>query len=135
MKGNCQVKGVVYKANVSTEDNGERVYIGLTDNTFKTRYTNHMKSFRNERYKNDTELSKFVWNLRNKGQDFDISWSIIDKALSYSNMNKRCNLCISEKLHIINADKSTLLNKRSELVSKCRHQNKYYLSNFNTTYK
>ena len=31
-----------------------------------------------------------------------------------------------EKLAIIRADKETSLSKRSELVSKCRHENRYY---------
>ena len=44
--------------------------------------------------------------------------------------SKKCNLCQAEKLAIIGADHSKPLNKRSELVSKCRHANKNYLSNF-----
>ena len=31
---------------------------------------------------------------------------------------------------ILSADKATLLNKRFEIISKCPHQNKFYLSNF-----
>ena len=41
-----------------------------------------------------------------------------------------CNLCLAEKLEIIKADKKRLLNKRTELVSKCRHENRFYLCNF-----
>ena len=40
---------------------------------------------------------------------------------------KRCNLCLAEKLAILQADQRTLLNKRSEFVSKCRHRNKFKL--------
>ena len=52
------------------------------------------------------------------------------KATEYQNTTGRCNLCVAEKLAIIRADKKTSLNKRFELVSKCRHENRYYLCNF-----
>ena len=41
-------------------------YVGVTPNDFKTRYRNHLKSLRNEKYKPETELSKHVWNLKKK---------------------------------------------------------------------
>ena len=52
-----------------------------------------------------------------------------EKAPAYSNLSKRYDLCLTEKFSymIISADK---LNKRSEIILKCRHQNKFYLSNF-----
>ena len=52
------------------------------------------------------------------------------RAAPYSNISKRCNLCLAEKLEIAWAIKTRSLNKRSELVSKCRHENKFYLCNF-----
>ena len=52
------------------------------------------------------------------------------KASAYNNKSKRCHLCLAEKLAIMRADKASSLNKRSEQVSKCRHEEKYYLSNF-----
>ncbi|PIK34222.1 hypothetical protein BSL78_28957 [Apostichopus japonicus] len=54
---------------------------------------------------------------------------------AYSNESKRCNLCLTEKLIIINTDKRTLLNKRPELISKCRHENKFYIYNSSPTTK
>ena len=76
-----------------------------------------------------TELSKFIWLLKDNNTDFKIKWSILTSAAAYCNKSKRCNLCLAEKFFIIKAEKSTLLNKRSELVSKCRHENKFYLMN------
>ena len=52
------------------------------------------------------------------------------RAIEYQNTTGRCNLCVGWKLAFIRADKKTSLNKRSELVSKCRHENRFYLSNF-----
>ena len=61
--------------------------------------------------------------------DFSIKWSIVTQASSYRGNPSRCNLCLTEKLCILSADRSTLLNKRSELITKCRHENKFYAAN------
>ena len=55
--------------------------------------------------------------------------TIICRARPYSNITKRCDLCTTEKVMIINSKPDELLNKRSELISKCRHENKFYLRN------
>ena len=39
----------------------------------------------------------------------------------------RCSLCLAEKLCILTAQNASLLNKRSELVTKCRHENKFFM--------
>ena len=65
MDGNCSMESVIYQAEVTTP-NTKETYIGLCDTTFKLRYRNHVCSFRNERYKHATELSKYIWKaLRN----------------------------------------------------------------------
>ena len=51
-------------------------------------------------------------------------------APAYSNKSKWCHLCLTEKLYLIRAKKPSLLNKRTELISKCRPENKFYLANF-----
>ena len=101
-------------------------YIGLTKGTFKQRYTQHNLTFRNRKYASRTELAKHIWKLK---ENYKITWSIISSASAYNNISKRCNLCLTEKLHIIKADKARNLNKRTELISKCRHENKYFLVN------
>ena len=40
-----------------------------------------------------------------------------------------CNLCIAEKYYIICHPKEASLNKRTELISKCRHRDKFLLRN------
>ena len=122
---------IVYKVTVETVGNCvPKVYIGSTETPFKHRYANHLMSFKHEKYRNRTELSKYIWNLKHEGKIFRVSWDILRKAPAYSNLSKRCDLCLTEKLMIISANKSTLLNKRSKLICKCRHQNKLNLSNF-----
>ena len=121
----------IYNANVTTESDAAGMnYIGLTEGTFKQRYTQHKLSFRNRNYSNSTELSKHIWTLKDSNTNYKIDWSILATAPAYSNKRKRCHLCLTEKLYLIKAKKPTLLNKRTELISKCRHENKFYLANF-----
>ena len=121
----CLLGCIVYKAEVVTSNSEPKEYIGMTGNTFKKRLYNHNKSFNNVTYRNNTELSKYVWKLKEKQQDFTINWSILKRAASYSSGGKRCNLCLQEKLCILKADKSNLLNRRRELFSKCVHQKRF----------
>ncbi|PIK38370.1 hypothetical protein BSL78_24802 [Apostichopus japonicus] len=134
LNGNCQASNIIYKAEVKTTDNC-KTYIGLTEPPFKLRYGNHKMSLNHEKHQNATELSKHIWQLKQNNQPFTINWSIASRAKAYSNESKRCNLCLTEKLIIINADKRTLLNKRPELISKCRHENKFYINNSSPTTK
>ena len=60
----------------------------------------------------------------------NVNWNVVTTAKPYNNASKRCNLYLTEKLHIIKCSDDDPLNKRSELVSKCRHENKYYAKNF-----
>ena len=101
----------------------------MTSNTFKERYINHAKSFQSKKYSNETELSNYVWQLEEKKKKFNISWSIVKRATAYTGGSKRCNLCLEEKFCILKANKQNLLNKRSELVSTCRHKRNFYFSN------
>ena len=75
----------------------------------------------------DTELSKYLWELKMKNEEFKVSWKILAKARAYSNLSKRCNLCIEEKYFIITNPQMATLNKRNELVSTCRHRRNYIL--------
>ena len=107
----------------------EAIYIGAAEH-FKDRYRNHTKSFRHEVYRKDTELSKHIWKLIDKKINYKIEWKILKRTSGYNKVSKVCNLCLSEKFEIFKfKNKNALLNKRSELVSKCRHENKYLLSN------
>ena len=129
LQGNCQTTNIIYNAEVK-ENNNSQLYIGLTEPPFKLRYNNHTQSFKHEKHQNSTELSKHIWQLKRNKKPFTINWSIASRAQSYNSESKRCNLCLTEKLHILNAEKHSLLNKRPELISKCRHENKFYLCNF-----
>ena len=128
LEGNCLTAGVIYQATVSEQDKKE-TYIGLTENTFKTRYSNHKASFKNIKLRNATELSKHLWSLKDAGKEFNVTWKIIRRAKAYTNATKRCSLCLWEKFYIIYRSSMASLNKRSELMSTCRHAAKFLLSN------
>ena len=71
-----------------------------------------------------TEFSKYIWSLKNQGITPLVKWKIVKKVNSNVSSNY-CKLCLTEKFFIIKSlDKANLSNKGSELVSKCRHQNK-----------
>ena len=97
--------------------------------TFNLRYRNHICSFRNERYKHATELSKYIWSLKDQKIASQIKWRKIKQAMSYSNVSKRCNLCLWEKFFILRRPEMSILNSRNELTSGCRYARKFLLKN------
>ena len=134
LDGDCRAQNVVYECAVITneDESSEKIYRGATENEFKVRYPNHVLSFNNGKYKNSTELSKYIWKLKDEKKVHSLKWRILKKSQAYRNGSKRCNLCLTEKLMIISADPSKLL-RRSELISKCRHENKFYVKNYKTS--
>ena len=105
-------------------------YIGMTASTFKERYNNHKKSFKNPLYQNETELSKYLWKLKETKKEFSVKWSVMKRTPSYSVGGKSCILCLEEKLCLLKADKNKTLNKRSEIFAKCRHMDKFQAGRF-----
>ena len=106
------------------------VYIGLCTR-FKERYNNHTQSFRKEEYETKTELSKYIWQLKRENKPYTIKWKIMQNTPGYSNISKRCHLCLAEKYQICNfKDRNRLLNQKNELISKCRHENRFVLKYF-----
>ena len=126
MNGNCLASCVVYKASVKSE-NEEKVYYGSCMGTFKERYGNHKKSFINESYREDTKLSKYLWDLSEQSIQYEITWSIAARCKPYQPTSGKCDLCLSEKLFIVQGDPSKMINKKSEIANKCRHSNKFSL--------
>ena len=87
-------------------------------------------TLRNKGHEKKTKFSKYVWELKDKVEYFNIKGSVATKVSPYICGSKRCDLCLTEKLLIAKADPRTLLNKRPEIVSKCRHRNKFTLKRF-----
>ena len=99
----------------------------LAKKNFKERYNNHTATFRNRSKEKSTELSKYIWELKNCNLNYGLKWSIACKVHPYTGGTRKCDLCLTEKLTIMKADLKSLLNMRDEFVSKCRHMNKFTL--------
>ena len=128
LKGNCLVESVVYQATVKTPGKKDETYVGLTEGTFKTRFTTHKSTFKHDRYA--TALSKYVWPLEKEKIPHSIEWKILAQAKQYSPSSKRCNLCITEKYFIMCRPELATLNCRNELTSVCIHRKNHLLCNF-----
>ena len=120
LDGKCRAKDV-YKCIASTSINPDKVYLGTAEGEFKKRFYNHKKSFKNRGYASDTSLSKYIWEMKDKHNETPtLKWSIIKSVLAYSNISKKCALCLQEKIG----------DQRSEMFSKCCHANKFLLANY-----
>ena len=129
--GQCLTKGLIYQSTVKRLDNkNEETYIGLTDNTFKTRYNGHTCSFRNDNKRHATTLSQYIWKLKDDKIPHSITWKIISKGNSYSTTTKTCKFCIKEKYFKMIKPLMATLNTRNELASECRRRKKHLLLNF-----
>ena len=130
LDGECLTSKVIYEATVTTTSSDTKTYIGTTENDFKTRYNNQKLSCKDWKHSHDTALSKHIWDLRDSNTSYEIKWRVIKKANVSKGNPSRCNLCMSEKLWILTAhDVSLLINKKSELITKCRHENKFFATN------
>ena len=119
-----------YRISVSKKSKDSRIYYGSCEHEFKSRYNNHTYSFRHLHKSSATELSKFYWSSVNRGFNPTVKWSIKKKSTPYQIGRRRCNLCLDEKFIILTTERDeNLLNKRSEIISKCRHKNKFKLKN------
>ena len=130
MIGLCNLNNVIYQAIIYPEENitDKKTYIGLTFTKWKERYSNHKFTFFDEHLKHHTALSKQFWCLKNKGLTPEIEWSILKKSNTPNSFDGRCNLCVEEKIYIlIHKWPDRLLNKRSELIARCRHKTKFKL--------
>ena len=130
----CLTSNIMYKATItSNQDNyHHKIYYGITETKFKQRYANHIKSFRHEKHQSDTELSNELWSIKNNNYTPNIVWEILRKHQTYNPNTKRCSLCLNEKLEIARYKGHNLLNKRSEIINKCRHRNKFALALYNS---
>ena len=128
LDGECLHECFVYQANIFTS-NERKEYFGKAEGDFKLRYNNPTMSLTHEKHVNDTELSKYFWKLKEENADYNLKWRNKAHASPYKSGTRKCDLCLTEKNIIGRSYPKKLLNKRTELVSKCRHRNKFLLSN------
>ena len=124
----CQTPNSLYRADVENEVSDEKkIYFGLSATTFKERFENDKKYFNHKQHSKNTELSKCIWSLEDAKIPYSIKWSKVERVYVKAKID-RCPLFLAEKLHLIEYfNDIRLLNKRSEFINHCRHQNKLLL--------
>ena len=80
-----------------------------------------------------TYIHTYIWTLQDSNKPFQIKWKVLKKCKAYSNISKKCNLCLYEKFIIICKKELCSLNRRNELASSCPHRNRYVLQNSRVT--
>ena len=106
----------------------------LQKESLKNSFTIINSSFKNKSKRNNTTLAKYIWASKLKHNVRPtLKWHILKSVAPYSNIAKKCRLCLQEKFKIFSyPNPDELLNKRSKLVSKCHHVNKILLANYKT---
>ena len=127
MEGKCKQEGTIYQALVKYEDpeTGTVVkdsYIGLAATSFYERHQNHQTSFKHRIHETKSELSKHLWQLKDKGISYDLSWNIIDRAKKFTPTSKSCNLCTLERFYLLCRKDFYTLNKNLEFGDECLHK-------------
>ena len=130
--GKCLTDNIIYEAEITSHpDEIVRDYRGLCSTTFKARWGVHKEGINHRKYAKSCELTKYVWEIKDKNQTFDIKWKIL-KRVNGRLIGGACKLCTTEKLFIIeHPEPKKLLN--SNCITKCRHEGKYMLSAVGTT--
>ena len=128
LDGKCRAENIVYKCAASVHGYSNKVYLGSAEGDFKQRFHNHRMSFNNEDCSIDTTLSKYFWEIKRKLKIMaSLKWFTI-KSVPLCQL---CQLCMQEKFEILNyPNPNEMLNKTSELISKCCHVNTFLLSTY-----
>ena len=125
LNGECLTSHTVYEAEVNT-DTDSRVYVGSTERPWKDRRAVHNSGFNHREYAAGSELTKYIWTLKDAGRRYTIQWKILEKVRGRM-IGGECKLCIAEKMHIIyHPRKDILINSRTAIM--CKHKSKWKLA-------
>ena len=100
MEGNCQVYNIIYKCDVA-RPLPKKVYLGLAEREWKSRFYNHELALKRKRYSNKTTLSMSRHLQSVSSETHNLKWSILRCIPPYSNISKKCLLHLYEKLEIV----------------------------------
>ena len=122
VQGKCLSNQIVYQALVKRIDGVADSYVGLTENSFKDRWTKHKSSFRTRNPKNATALSRYVWKLMDEKTDYDIEWKILSHTKPYNPGTGVCRLCLRDKFYIWFKPEMSTINSRNKIAGPCVHK-------------
>ena len=118
---------------VSAPNKPDKKYFGIAGTSFKDRFRNHTRDFRHKKYVNSTELSKYMWKLKDEKITATIKWNIMS-IVHGTPKGGVCKLCLTEKFWLLkHFNNEHLLNKKSDFISKSRHENKLLLKSVETS--
>ena len=125
--GQCIQEGVIYQTTVTHTDPESKKeviekYVGMTANSFKVRYTSHKSSFKLKHKSAETELSKHVWYLKDRGIKYNVNWRILDRAKPFSPISRNCKLCTLERYYLLFKRDLHTLNSDPEFAHDCTHK-------------
>ena len=101
----------MYKVTI-TNENDSKEYIGSTGVSFKTRYNQHIHSFKPNN-STQTTLSNYFRKIDNK-DNVKIEWTILHKTNNDVPLkHESCFICNLERLAIGEADRNKPLNTRN----------------------
>ena len=128
LTSNLSVLWIPDCVDVSNEANDDqKIYFSFAKTNFKECYYNHKRDVKHIKYQYNTELTKYIWNLKNNNIKYNVQWKVVDKVYGSAN-SVMCKLCLTEKLWIINhIYDNNISNKKSHLINKCRPLNKFLL--------
>ena len=120
----------MYSATVTETATGKsETYTGVTANTFKQRLAGHKTDTNYLRYRHNTTLSDHIWSLKEQDKEYDLKWMLIDRGKAFNPIQKKCQICLKEKFHIMYNRSGASLNRREEVFNTCRHRKQNLLSN------
>ena len=143
LAGECLAKNVIYQAKVKAlppkraqleeevvdpRTKEVQTYLGRTKPPWKSRKYNHDASFTHIGKRNHSGLSQYVWDLKEKGWRYKVSWSLISRSSSFSPSMDMCRLCLTEKHLLMQQPGLGSLNVEDEFYSACRHKEPLLLS-------
>ena len=117
----CLTANIVYKAVVSAPSKPDvsvlqKLHLKISSETTQEIFAT--------KYVNSTELSKYMWKLNDEKITGSIKWNIMS-IVHGTPKGGVCKLCLTEKFWLLKYfNDEHLLNKKSEFISKCRHENK-----------
>ena len=83
-----------------------------------------------------SELSKYIWDLKSKGEEFTVKWKVVGTEQVYNKNTGKCQICTREKLEILKAGHRLgrrLINKKEELFRGCLHRYRFQLGMVQTS--
>ena len=133
LNGQYQVTDIIYKCTALSPGKPNKVYLETAEGDFKKRFIIIGSRLTMNLGQMIPPFQNIYGNYKKHQIQARLFLPIAKKVRIYSNISKTCLLCFHEKLEIINYPRpEELLNKRSKLISRCRHANKLLMRNYKT---